>query len=536
MKPSSKQPARNNVSAMPSSVSRRTRSTLFSASTARRPLCLQLVDDAPRVRLVRARRVDQQHDPVGVGGAGPGGRDHRAVEAAARLENAGRIDEDQLRRAGERDAEQPRARRLHLRRDDRQLAADELVQQRRFAGVRRPDQRDIAAARGLCALNLPASPRSAGEGYCPRCVPVPRATGWWARSFRFSGSFGCLPVGVIAQPLQQRRGGGGLGGALRRRRGARLVVPGDAHRDRELQRVVRAVRPDEPVFGKRQAAPLRPFLQQRFRIARRPFHIGEARPPPPLDKGESRVKPAVEIDRRDHRLEHVGQDRRVARRPGRRPRPATAGSRGRGRSRSPPRPMSRAARAAHGAGSAALPVRRRTGATANPRRPARAPGRQGIRAARNRAGAARAPRPSAPGLLRSPAARSDASAPRPAAPAARNHVRAGGPPPRRRCGDRHARIVIPAGPSAPGSFDPLEQPAVTDRERPFPDLPPAAPNRRSRRRGTAPCRPDFRPGYTRRPTARGCPANCRGCRPSRNNGLPAPYRPACCRAARHCRP
>ena len=59
---------------------------------------LQLVDDAPRIRLVRARRIDQQHDPVGVGGAGPGGRDHRAVEPAARLENAGRIDKDQLRR------------------------------------------------------------------------------------------------------------------------------------------------------------------------------------------------------------------------------------------------------------------------------------------------------------------------------------------------------------------------------------------------------------------------------------------------------
>ena len=63
-------------------------------------------------------------------------------------ENAGRIDEDDLRRAFQRNAAHQRARRLHLARDDRHLGADKLVEQRRFAGVGRADQRDEAATRG----------------------------------------------------------------------------------------------------------------------------------------------------------------------------------------------------------------------------------------------------------------------------------------------------------------------------------------------------------------------------------------------------
>ena len=63
-------------------------------------------------------------------------RDHRAVEPALGRENAGRVDEDDLRLALDRDAAHLRARRLHLARDDRDLGADERVDQRRLAGVR----------------------------------------------------------------------------------------------------------------------------------------------------------------------------------------------------------------------------------------------------------------------------------------------------------------------------------------------------------------------------------------------------------------
>ena len=82
----------------------------------------------------------------------PGGRDHGAVEPTARHENAGRIDEDELRRPFDGDAADERARGLHLGRDDRDLGADECVEQSRFADIRRPDQRHEAAARGRGCL------------------------------------------------------------------------------------------------------------------------------------------------------------------------------------------------------------------------------------------------------------------------------------------------------------------------------------------------------------------------------------------------
>ena len=72
---------------------------------------------------------------------------HRAVEPALRLENAGRVDEHDLRFARDRDAAHDIARGLHLGRDDGDLGADQRVDQRRFAGVRRADDGDEAAAR-----------------------------------------------------------------------------------------------------------------------------------------------------------------------------------------------------------------------------------------------------------------------------------------------------------------------------------------------------------------------------------------------------
>ena len=165
-----------------------------------------------------ARRVDQQHDPVGIGGAGPGGGDHRAVEPAARREDAGRVDKDQLRLALDRDAEQPGARRLHLRGDDRQLVADQPVEQRRLAGIRRPDQRDIAAAR-FAPLR-------------PSCLTLPRLRGRGVRVGPAAGEglFGCvfravrLPVFASLSRSSSDGGGGGLGGAFRAGGGACLLA------------------------------------------------------------------------------------------------------------------------------------------------------------------------------------------------------------------------------------------------------------------------------------------------------------------------
>ena len=98
----------------------------------------------PRPRL----RVDQEQAPVGVLGAAPGRLDHRLLEraAGARREDAGGVDEHQLRVALDGDAEDPPARGLHLGGDDRDLGADQPVEQRRLADVGRAQQRDEAAA------------------------------------------------------------------------------------------------------------------------------------------------------------------------------------------------------------------------------------------------------------------------------------------------------------------------------------------------------------------------------------------------------
>ena len=107
----------------------------------------QSAEDAAGVLVDAARGVDQQQSFVSIRGTRPCRRHHRPVEPAPRRKDAGRIHIDDLRRALDCDAEQPVARRLRLRCDDRQLMADEPVEQGRLAGIRRPDQRDIAATR-----------------------------------------------------------------------------------------------------------------------------------------------------------------------------------------------------------------------------------------------------------------------------------------------------------------------------------------------------------------------------------------------------
>ena len=91
--------------------------------------------------------VDEQRDHVGVGRAGERARDHGAIEPPLGLEDARRVDKDDLRRALDGDAANQRPRRLRLARHDRDLGADELIEQRRLAGVGRADQRGEAAAR-----------------------------------------------------------------------------------------------------------------------------------------------------------------------------------------------------------------------------------------------------------------------------------------------------------------------------------------------------------------------------------------------------
>ena len=90
-----------------SSRSAGTRSILLIASAtvrARRQLRGERLEDRPHALGQAAMRLDQQHHHVGVRRAAPGRLDHRPVEPAARAEEAGRVDEDDLRRALDRDA------------------------------------------------------------------------------------------------------------------------------------------------------------------------------------------------------------------------------------------------------------------------------------------------------------------------------------------------------------------------------------------------------------------------------------------------
>ena len=134
-----------------SSLPRSIASILLSTSTfgSRRPASVFRIASVSSLKPGSAAalpRIDQKRQHVRVRRRSPGGGDHRPVEPPVRGEEAGRIDEDDLRLASRQHAAHGRARRLGLTRDDRHLFADERVDQRRLAGVRRSDQRDEAAA------------------------------------------------------------------------------------------------------------------------------------------------------------------------------------------------------------------------------------------------------------------------------------------------------------------------------------------------------------------------------------------------------
>jgi hypothetical protein len=104
-------------------------------------------EDRLRLFVEPAPGIEQHANDVGIVRPRPGVGDHGAVQPALGRENAGRVDEDELGAPRDGDAAQQRARRLHLVRHDRYLAADERVDQRRFADVGRADQRNESAPR-----------------------------------------------------------------------------------------------------------------------------------------------------------------------------------------------------------------------------------------------------------------------------------------------------------------------------------------------------------------------------------------------------
>ena len=106
---------------------------------------LQPRDDVGDLVAEPALGIHHQRDHVGALGPVPRRGDHRPVEAAFGREDAGGIDQQYLRVTLDRDAEQAGARGLRLRADDRDLLADQAVDQRRLARVGRADDGDQPA-------------------------------------------------------------------------------------------------------------------------------------------------------------------------------------------------------------------------------------------------------------------------------------------------------------------------------------------------------------------------------------------------------
>src|SRR3546814_20584950 len=79
---------------------------------------------------------------------GPGCLHHGALEPPLCRGDARRVDEDDLRVAMDRHAADPSSRGLHLVRDDRDLGAQEMIDQSQLAGVQRTTHRNDPLALG----------------------------------------------------------------------------------------------------------------------------------------------------------------------------------------------------------------------------------------------------------------------------------------------------------------------------------------------------------------------------------------------------
>src|ERR1051326_2617610 len=187
------------MSATPSSRSAETMKVLWNVArwfSAR----AHAVEQGATVIIKPTARIDEHADEARIVRAGPRDRHHRAVEAAARRENPRRVDEHNLRGAPDGDAAPQRPRRLHLVTDDRDLGADERIDEGRFAGIGGADPRDEAAApflgRGRGRFRHrrrpPAPPRAPAW---PRRRPAPRLV-----------STGRSPRPGCARTIRPRRG------------------------------------------------------------------------------------------------------------------------------------------------------------------------------------------------------------------------------------------------------------------------------------------------------------------------------------------
>src|ERR1700722_10264066 len=123
---------------------------------------LRLLGQAHLIDLLAG--VDQEHEKVSIARGAPGGSDHRPVEAALGREQAGCVDEHELGLALCENAAHGRAGGLRLAGDDRDLLADQRIDEGRLAGVGRADDGDEPAS-GLAHV-APQRSRKACAAAC----------------------------------------------------------------------------------------------------------------------------------------------------------------------------------------------------------------------------------------------------------------------------------------------------------------------------------------------------------------------------------
>ena len=180
-------------------------------------------------------------------------------------------------------------------------------------------------------------------------VATSLAAGRDLRSVRFWG--------LRCYSVKQGRRCSSFGRAFGRSRCSSGLAPRNSRRDGKEWGMIRAAGRDEFVLRQPETARLGPFLQRRFRVAGWTLHCREQRRPKPVHECRCSLKPAIEIDRGDHCLAGVGQDRWIggaARRCfGTREDQMSSQS----RSLEPLAPTLRGARGEYGAGSANPPAR-----------------------------------------------------------------------------------------------------------------------------------------------------------------------------------
>ena len=245
----------------------------------RRARCQPLDDACPVPGVGAAGAVDQEHDLVGAARPLPGGRHHRLVEPAGRLEETGRVDQQDLAGVDDGDAQNPGPGGLHLRRNDADLGADDAVDQGRLADVGRTENGDEAA-------------------------PPLRLSLRGCRSFVLTGHRGRR---LRQQNFRSSAFRAALGGAHCRHRRQAF----DAYFDAEHRGVRRAGAIDLPVLRQCPALALRPLLQHGLGVlGRRGMALDQASPQP-LDDLACRRIAAIKVHGGNQRLAGVGQQARV---------------------------------------------------------------------------------------------------------------------------------------------------------------------------------------------------------------------------------